>query len=323
MVLYQIPANRQLTHSPVIHIPAVTKGYKPPQHSMNNHPKCTDNNVEEAAAENVYNEILSKVIIEVACGVHRAAKTGVLPYSNIMLGPVNNGAVSEENEDGVGNNGRIHNEAGTKDSESGINDGDGVAAAGNDSDTDTTGNIIDAGQNKVGSQKEGNAIKYSKGQGLEMGSNEELGHGEGYDAKKTKLQFSQERQSTITTNSESTILSSNITDKHTATIPDISPKKSTDIYGRTPGKEPKYTIPCPNNCGRQISSSRMALHLENFLGISSGRRISNNPAASGNNRRGNASASTTSSVGKGNGVSKGGKASRQGKQAKRKSSKMV
>jgi len=293
-------------------------------HSMNNHPKCTTNhNVEEAAAEKVYNEILSKVITEVACGVHRAAKTGVLPYSNIMLSPVNSGAVSEENENGVGNNGRIDNEADTKESESEINDGDVEAAAGNDFDTDITGNIIDAEQNKIGSQKEGSANKDSKGQGLDMGSNEELGHDEGDDAKKTKLQFSQERQSTITTNSESTILSSNITDKRTATISNISPKVYTDIYGRTPGKEPKYTIPCPNNCGRQILSSRMALHLEKCLGISSSRRrFSNNPA-SGTNRRGNASASTTSSVGKGNGVNKGGKASRQGKQAKRKSSKMV
>src|SRR6056300_1676362 len=41
-----------------------------------------------SAAELVYDDILSKIIFEVTCGVHRAAKTGILPYSNVMAGTV-------------------------------------------------------------------------------------------------------------------------------------------------------------------------------------------------------------------------------------------
>jgi hypothetical protein len=41
----------------------------------------------------------------------------------------------------------------------------------------------------------------------------------------------------------------------------------TDIYGRVPTKEPKYPISCPT-CGRIISVSRFAAHLEKCLGIS-------------------------------------------------------
>lgn len=53
----------------------------------------------------------------------------------------------------------------------------------------------------------------------------------------------------------------------------IKPKTHTDIYGRTPGKEFKFTIACPNNCGRYMSSSKIAMHLEKCLGISTRKRI--------------------------------------------------
>ncbi|KAL3808624.1 hypothetical protein ACHAXA_009005 [Cyclostephanos tholiformis] len=54
----------------------------------------------------------------------------------------------------------------------------------------------------------------------------------------------------------------------------------TDIYGRIPGKEPKYAISCPN-CGRQLSSSRLAVHLEKCMGLSSTRRGSSSTPAGG------------------------------------------
>ena len=56
----------------------------------------------------------------------------------------------------------------------------------------------------------------------------------------------------------------------------IKPKTHTDIYGRTPGKEFKFTIACPNNCGRYMSSSKIAMHLEKCLGISTRKRSNNN-----------------------------------------------
>ncbi|KAL3776471.1 hypothetical protein ACHAWO_007551 [Cyclotella atomus] len=59
-----------------------------------------------------------------------------------------------------------------------------------------------------------------------------------------------------------------ITDtKPTSIQPQQKPKSKTDIYGRIPSKEPKYPISCPT-CGRIISVSRFAGHLEKCLGIS-------------------------------------------------------
>lgn len=46
----------------------------------------------------------------------------------------------------------------------------------------------------------------------------------------------------------------------------------TDIYGRVPGKEPKYPIPCPN-CKRELAVSRFCQHLEKCMGLG-GRGVS-------------------------------------------------
>jgi hypothetical protein len=103
----------------------------------------------------------------------------------------------------------------------------------------------------------------------------------------------------------------------------------TDIYGRIPGKEPKFTIPCPNdNCSRHLASSRLALHLEKCLGlVSSSRRGSNaskqSAAAAAVATKATAVAMTTTTSKAISPASKsnGGNKKLPGKQAKRRNSK--
>lgn len=122
----------------------------------------------------------------------------------------------------------------------------------------------------------------------------EVGGNEGGAAKKRKIQFSL----------ESTVYVTTVDATNTTPIPPNIPPKVvyTDIYGRIPGKEPKYPVPCPNNCGRSVSSSRMALHLEKCIGLQSSRSRS----------RSSSRDYSSSSMSKGK-VSKGGKASKQAK----------
>lgn len=319
---------------------------------MNNHPKATFP-AEEAAAKNIYDHILSKIIVEVTCGFHRAAKTGVLPYSNIMAGSVVDRSVSDD----AAMHGRVSKEGGVvKDDgniQSEINGGDSSAAGDRPHPgVDTTRkNDIEALTKKTeeveshasstgeaeGKVQDGKGHKVSNniqvvGNGNSTESDDKVvGHCDGNDAKKRKLQFSDGQQSAAGSTSTNTGISAKIgsipsryiTNKNvpaTANSSAILPKAHTDIYGRTPGKEPKYTIPCPNNCGRRLSSIRLAQHLEKCLGLSSRRRNSSSQSGT-SGRRGSVSASL-SSASKGSG-SKGGKVSRQGKQNKRRSSKII
>ena len=88
----------------------------------------------------------------------------------------------------------------------------------------------------------------------------------------------------------------------------------TDIYGRTPGKEPNYTIACPN-CGRHLSSSRLANHLEKCMGSSSSRK--NSVLAAVKKKRSVEKKRTTSSnEDNGGGDSKGSKQSQAKKKSK-------
>jgi hypothetical protein len=116
--------------------------------------------------------------------------------------------------------------------------------------------------------------------------NDKYGGGGSYstndEAKRIRLHFSNYQQSSAAINGNTIVHEK--TDGKISTpvnLPSTPPSSLratintmplTDIYGRVPGKEPKHTIPCPN-CGRQLSSSRLALHLEKCLGlVSSSRR---------------------------------------------------
>jgi hypothetical protein len=67
-------------------------------------------------------------------------------------------------------------------------------------------------------------------------------------------------------NSDNSPYKSDVGTPTRATSPN-KPQPKTDIYGRVTTKEPKYPISCPT-CGRNITVSRFAAHLEKCLGIS-------------------------------------------------------
>ena len=58
-----------------------------------------------------------------------------------------------------------------------------------------------------------------------------------------------------------------------------------DIYGRIWSKEPKYTIACPNDCGRFLATSKIAMHLEKCFGISGRKRSAPTSSDHGNKRK--------------------------------------
>jgi hypothetical protein len=89
----------------------------------------------------------------------------------------------------------------------------------------------------------------------------------------SKTEVEAKNSSTSTSESQSSDKINSSTDaKSTPIQSQQKPKPKTDIYGRIPTKEPKYPISCPT-CGRIISVSRFAAHLEKCLGIS-GRSVS-------------------------------------------------
>lgn len=126
-----------------------------------------------------------------------------------------------------------------------------------------------------------------------------------YATKIRKLEFSHEQKAADTTNTLEVqkINAGNIS------------ASLTDIYGRTPGKEPKYTIACPN-CGRHLSSSRLAIHLEKCMGLSSSRKNSVSAASIKKKRSVNKKRTTSSNEDNGGGGSKVSKQSQAKKKSK-------
>jgi len=145
--------------------------------------------------------------------------------------------------------------------------------------------------------------------------------------KKRKLPFSEELpKSTSSSQSPAKVGSA----KSTATSPksssaatSTSPRRKfspttkvtagIDIYGRKPGKEPKYLIKCPvESCDRRLFSSDLALHLEKCMGIQPiippKRRSGSTVAAAGG---GAAASSSSTSKGVAAGSKGGGKAKRR------------
>jgi hypothetical protein len=123
-----------------------------------------------------------------------------------------------------------------------------------------------------------------------------------YATKIRKLEFSHEQKAADTTNTLEVqkINAGNIS------------ASLTDIYGRTPGKEPKYTIACPN-CGRHLSSSRLAIHLEKCMGLSSSRKNSVSAAIIKKKRSVDKKRTTSSNEDNGGGGSKVSKQSQKKK----------
>eukprot|EP01082_Thalassiosira_pseudonana_P012230 g10989.t2 g10989 contig46:162451-162971(-) len=60
-----------------------------------------DNNMNiDQACNTIYHSLLSKITIELACGVHRAVKTGTLSYAEVMAGANDDGTVCQQVDDG-------------------------------------------------------------------------------------------------------------------------------------------------------------------------------------------------------------------------------
>jgi len=73
--------------------------------------------------------------------------------------------------------------------------------------------------------------------------------------------------------------------KETSDTKTSSARYYTDIYGRVPGGEPKYPIPCPN-CKRELAVSRFCQHLEKCMGLGGRGVSSSHSSSSGSKHRG-------------------------------------
>mmetsp|Transcript_20742 Transcript_20742/g.30561 ORF Transcript_20742/g.30561 Transcript_20742/m.30561 type:complete len:198 (-) Transcript_20742:120-713(-) len=155
----------------------------------------------------IYESILSSICVEFSCGMHRLAKTGVLPYSEIMT-PSSN----EEIES--------------------------LLITISDDDSSTRG--CKRKHRSEQQKKSGISGKFSS---LSDG----IGNG-GSSAKAASM-------------SQTT---------HMAPATRVSSGANGDIWARVPPKEPKHSPQCPN-CGRSVSASRFASHLDKCMGIGNSR----------------------------------------------------
>ena len=158
---------------------------------------------------------------------------------------------------------------------------------------------------------------------------------------KTNNNIHDVKGNTINTTSTTSSTTSSIVICNLPTTPSSALKATTsampsltDIYGRIPGKEPKHTIPCPNDCGRQLSSSRLALHLEKCLGLVTSSRRGSGGAGKLSSAAAAAAAAAAAVVASARGPTpittttakvRGGdkKVAKPGKQTRRKSSKVT
>lgn len=300
---------------------------------------------EAAASENIYDRITSSVVSELESEVHRAAKAGLLldvtagsvidiRMENHESIPTAAAGVVLKDDDGLANFfGENHN-ADNKASTSEVNGG------GDDDEPADTDMMVevessDAVENKT-EPTEGKCrervelLTINPGQEKEArisaGSNELSREDNAMKIRKLELIHEQNVADTTNTIEENVNIGNAIDtgEQSESTMPNSSTPVEkisasntsaslTDIYGRTPGKEPKYTIVCPN-CGRHLSSSRLSNHLEKCMGLLSSRRNSVS-AANGVKKRLSSKGSTSSNEDKGSGDSKVNKQS----QAKRKS----
>ena len=213
---------------------------------------------EEAIAEKIYNDILTKIIVEVATGMHRAAKTGVLPYSDVMAGSVVRDEIGEA-RDGIFNSGQIENK------DSGNDDGGlnrEIRGADGDANDNTKGSVVaDMKSEHTKEQKEEETYINSKKRKADendeaqhsskvgVDSNEAHQKESGIDPKQNNVAMA------VNTNASANKNSNTPNDGNSSIDP------YNDIWGRQPGRECKYQIPCAN-CGRNITVSRFAQHLE-------------------------------------------------------------
>ena len=112
-----------------------------------------------------------------------------------------------------------------------------------------------------------------------MGSKEDIKKSSSTDT--TADNYTNNKPASTTLGSSS---SQSTTSKH-ASKTTIVRSTTHDIYGRIWSKEPKYTIACPNDCGRFLATSKIAMHLEKCFGISGRKRSAPTSSDHGNKRK--------------------------------------
>jgi len=234
-------------------------------------------------AEKIYDELLTKIIIEVTCGLHRAAKTGVLPYSDVMAGSV----VRKKRQSKDERDDPEHDDADAKLGTAKVNGGIGATAAvvadvvardGADEESNASEKEVSANANTeenklesrllvdVDESKSGSSSKKRKLEKLKANCEEKK-------AASTEM-GGISKNSENNTKANGVDISIGNSNKHnnknnnnTNSSNNDSGKPDLDIWGRPLQKEPKYQVTCPN-CGRNASVPRFTQHLEKCLGFS-------------------------------------------------------
>lgn len=251
-----------------------------------------------AAVEAIYDEVLSRIIHGVAMKIHRAAKTGTLRRSDVVMGrrPCGIGAASVKGEKAKGEE-------------------DAMEVEGDDGRAGTAGS---AGGGLEADDRMGDAAAVAAAGNANPSDGREASSRDGGEGATAVREAKRDAAAAALATKPAPLCPVVPTGGRTA-HPNKGPR--TDIYGRTPGKDAPYPIPCPNGCGRQITSSRIAQHLEKCLGLTS--RRSRGGSGGGTGRKGSGSGAGAPSGGRGRGGAGRGGKGRQGKQAKRKSSKVA
>ena len=205
------------------------------------HPSSHNDSKTNQIAQEVYRDVISSLCIEIASGVHRMAKTGKIPLSQIYA------PVSTEKKRPRDHDGEIKEDKNKNEEEiQGLKDLRKDASV-----TDPEG--MDAKKETVESESQ---LKKPR---LEE-SNESI---DDPSLPPTPPTASAPHQSL--TNSQSNSNSSSNNSNHGA-----SKQKVVDLWGRAPPKHVEKQVLC-HKCGKKLHVTRFALHLDRCLGFTSGR----------------------------------------------------
>ncbi len=235
---------------------------------------------------NYYNDILTKIILEVTCGLHRAAKTGVLPYSDVMAGSVVRKKQRFEEEKRDLEDDDANSKLGAAEGNAGIGGSTASSAAdAGDCDWAKEGSHANVREASADANAAESQLQSQPVVDVDDGSSStkrklEGRNGDGEDTKTTSTEtvgYSKISGSNNKINMETDSI--NTTDKHNNSNKNSnntnnngtgtgtgSGKPNLDIWGRPLRKEPKYQITCPN-CGRSANVPRFTQHLEKCMGL--------------------------------------------------------
>ena len=274
----------------------------------------------EEVVESIYNSILHKIMLEIACGIHRSAKTGMMPYSEVMAGSVLPPLPPHlhHHDAHLSKHYRLPSQPTDL-----LSSRDGLATL----EDDVESNVRLDGRDYGGDNKRVDTT-LQEGQGFNRNVRDQVAGTEKYDGHVTKSRKLEEQEMKNESERE-TATKTNIGDDEgsakknasaTTHVNDVAISNkiangndsnnycsnNKDIYGRFHLKEPKYPTPCPV-CGRNVSVSRLTVHLEKCMGLS-GRGSGGGSSVVGGGGNGGTSGSSggTRIVSEGEGVGSSG-----------------